>query len=131
MSMFFADQVSVEEVHFEDDGVTVWIRRYIDAGIRDDIRNQMVRVNLVDEARTDNPSAREARLQTGDLFVLQKMITKVTTEENTFTAPIGMGLLRRMSDVARAKLIAVVNEYNPLPDEEQKTDETEMQVPTS
>jgi hypothetical protein len=121
MSRFFADRDSVEEVHFEEDGVTVWIRKYVDAGIRDDVRNQMVRVNLADSGGKDSQEIREARLQTGDLFMLQKMVTKIQTPDKTFTAPIGMQVLRNMDDRARARLVAVINEYNPLADEEPET----------
>jgi len=120
MSRFFADQASVEEVHFEEDRVTVWIRKYVDAGIRDDVRNQMVRINLQEQNGKTGQELREARLQTGDLFVLQKMITKIETPERTYTAPnIGMTVLRNMDDHARARLMAVVEENNPLSEEEE------------
>ena len=119
---FFADQDSVVEVDFPEAGVTVWIRRYMDEGIHEDVRNNMFKLNLRDN---DDDASRAVRLQTGDLFTLQKMITKVVTPEKTYTAPIGMALLRKMTRAASAKLIAVVNENNPLEEAESETETEE------
>lgn len=121
-SRFFADQDSLVEVEFPDDGVTVWMRQYYDAGITEDVQNNTLSMKLSDG---DDPANREARIKLGNLFTLQQMIVKIETNDKTYTKPIGLGILRKMRPAARAKLIAVVNENNPLEELEGETETEE------
>ena len=96
---FFVDRDSTVEVPLED-GVTVWLRKYIDAGARRDLQAAMDRWVGRDGGKT------QAQLHIGDLLLLQKMIVKVITPERTYSGPIGRVLLRKLD---RSKLIAVLS----------------------
>ena len=124
MSGFFADQDSTVVIEFpaDSDGpaVTVTMRKYYDAGITEDVSNNTLHLKMQDG---DDPNQREGRVALGNLFTLQRMILKIDVDgDRVYTSPIGLTILRKMKTSARAKLIGVVNENNPLEDDEKTGD---------
>lgn len=124
MGDFFADQTSTAEVSFPEDDVVVTLRKYITAGMREELRNQMVKVNLQESAGTNGAQGqvveREARLEVGDFFMLSKMILRVQVPEGTMPphVPVSKNWLGALKPEAVRKLIDEVNEHNPLVEEE-------------
>lgn len=116
---FFADQTSTVQVEFPEDGVVVHLKKYITAGIREDVRNQMVRINVLDQVSGNGASGRdqrEARVQTGDFFVLQQMIVRVDVPDGVPRphVPVSKSFLAGLTPAAVNRLVAAVNEWNPL-----------------
>lgn len=138
MGDFFTDRTATTEVHFPEDGVTVTLKKYIDGGIQDDVKNQAIRVrvqsrrNGKQQGQSDD-EVREASIRAGDLYVIQQMALKVVTPERTYNHPIGMELFRRMKPQAVARLVQEINEHNPLSDADSDMnpgpDETLSEIP--
>jgi len=130
MSDFFADQTSEVEVTFPEDGVTVWMRRYITAGMQEHISNESVRVQL-NTPRRDGQKRQEIRegyIRAGHFSMLQQMITRVDvpTGESKPHVPVSNTFLSRLKPEAVRRLLDVIEENNPLSDwepEEMKTAE--------
>ena len=121
---FFADQTSTVDVEFPHIGIVVTLKKYITAGMREELRNQMVKISLQETASPNGGQGqvveREARLEVGDFFILAKMIVRVQLPEGLAKVaphiPVSKTWLGALKPEAVSKLVEVVNEHNPLVD---------------
>ncbi len=90
-------------------GMTVTMRKYVDPGLQRDLDVYLSRLNAKDGS---DPANREHRIQAGEIYLVQKLLVKVETANKTYTAPIGMRLLRTIEGPSWSELVRIVNKNN-------------------
>lgn len=133
MPGFFADSAATHLIELPDDGTRIVLRQYVDAGIEEDLANEMVRLKIrggnnrgavngsIDPHADAGETETEAQVRVGTLHLIQKMLLRVEFPEGhprfpkgrIFTAPIGMGLIREMHPAVRTLIKRAINQYNP------------------
>ena len=104
-----------ETLNFEFNGVRVVIKKYIDAGVHEDLENENNRIRFL-ETR-DGERAREVVVAGGRLKMLQRMLVSVTEPDgNTHYQPFSDEFVARFSREAFIVLTDAIDEHNlPLP----------------
>lgn len=118
MSDFFADETAEVEVSFPEDGVTVWMHRYVTAGVQETIANDSVRFQLRNPGKNgqSKEEVREGYIKAGHFGMLQQMIVRVDVPEGVTKPhiPVSRGFLSRLKPEAIKRLVDTIEENNPL-----------------
>jgi len=113
MPNLFVDDESTIDLDF-DDGSRIVLRKYSDAGIEEEVEGEMIRVQLEQGPKKNEPVAREARIRQGNLRLVQLMVLKIIDPSGKEQrAPIGMVTLRRFDRAALALIMDTITQYNP------------------
>jgi hypothetical protein len=110
MAGFFADPSAEELVELED-GTRIYLLREMDAGIQEDINDEIIRVKIRNEQTKQDDT--DASIRSGNLYMVQRMVKRIEfADGKTMTAPIGMSTFRRMSRATYTLLVDRIGELN-------------------
>lgn len=115
----FVDANEIVVVDFGSD-IRVVLRRWMDAGMQEDLDREMLRVELQDPANSNGQPAKstepvklEAKIHSGNLEQIRQMILRIEGPgEKIQRAPIGLATVRKFGRPAQARLMDVINEHN-------------------
>ena len=111
MADLFINQYEVVRVNFDND-VVVTIKKFIDAGLQEDLEAEMGRVRMdVDEDSGED--GHFAYLNVRNIRLVQKMIISIRMPDGTLLEDIPMSLVKSMSREGFMLIMNTVHENNP------------------